>query len=248
MGPTPPSPATPAVPAPAHCPSGPASLPSCLPPAVAAADLEDREGADSWTVGSRPPPGQALPPNASRVGAFAAAAGRSASAFVEAFRSVVGNHRRCAKGPRGLAWGGLARMPALHGALRLRARQCLRTSAPAIQLSRCSPNCPSTYLPAARTTRAMAAARTERPDSLRRMRGAALAQQEQPPSAARWTPVATLPSTAPHCARRRGVGRAARRPAAGEVAERFFCCSPRPTLIAGCRHFGSGTVAAADAV
>ncbi|KAI7836708.1 hypothetical protein COHA_009484 [Chlorella ohadii] len=60
---------------------------------VAAADLEDREGMDSWTVGSRPPPGQALPPNASRVGAFAAAAGRSASAFVEAFRSVVGNHR-----------------------------------------------------------------------------------------------------------------------------------------------------------
>ncbi len=63
---------------------------------MAAADLEDREGMDSWTVGSRPPPGQALPPNASRVGAFAAAAGRSASAFVEAFRSVVGNHRRCA--------------------------------------------------------------------------------------------------------------------------------------------------------
>ena len=69
--------------------------------AVAAADLEDREGTDSWTVGSRPPPGQALPPNASRVGAFAAAAGRSASAFVEAFRSVVGNHRRCAR----TVWG-----------------------------------------------------------------------------------------------------------------------------------------------
>lgn len=66
---------------------------------MAAADLEDREGTDSWTVGSRPPPGQALPPNASRVGAFAAAAGRSASAFVEAFRSVVGNHRRCAVRP-----------------------------------------------------------------------------------------------------------------------------------------------------
>ena len=61
-------------------------------PAVAAADLEDRDASDSWTVGSRPQAG-GLPPNASRVGAFAAAAGRGATAFVEAFRSVVGNHR-----------------------------------------------------------------------------------------------------------------------------------------------------------
>lgn len=58
---------------------------------MAAADLEDRAAEDSWTVGSRAT--GALPRDASRVGAFAAAAGRGATAFVEAFRSVVGNHR-----------------------------------------------------------------------------------------------------------------------------------------------------------
>jgi hypothetical protein len=62
-----------------------------LPPAVAPADLEDRDAADSWTVGSRPQEERFT--GGSRVGAFAAAAGRGASAFVEAFRSVVGNHR-----------------------------------------------------------------------------------------------------------------------------------------------------------
>ncbi|KAL4426827.1 hypothetical protein ABPG77_006613 [Micractinium sp. CCAP 211/92] len=58
---------------------------------VAPSDLEDRDAADSWTVGSRPQ--QERYTGGSRVGAFAAAAGRGASAFVEAFRSVVGNHR-----------------------------------------------------------------------------------------------------------------------------------------------------------
>lgn len=68
-------------------------LPICppLPIAVAPSDLEDRDAADSWTVGSRPQ--QERYTGGSRVGAFAAAAGRGASAFVEAFRSVVGNHR-----------------------------------------------------------------------------------------------------------------------------------------------------------
>lgn len=61
------------------------------PAAVAPADLEDRDAADSWTVGSRPQ--QERYTGGSRVGAFAAAAGRGATAFVEAFRSVVGNHR-----------------------------------------------------------------------------------------------------------------------------------------------------------
>lgn len=60
---------------------------------VAAADLEDRDAGeeDSWTVGSRPQHDRYT--SGSRVGAFAAAAGRGATAFVEAFRSVVGNHR-----------------------------------------------------------------------------------------------------------------------------------------------------------
>ena len=60
---------------------------------MAAADLEDRDAndQDSWTVGSRPQHDRYN--SGSRVGAFAAAAGRGASAFVEAFRSVVGNHR-----------------------------------------------------------------------------------------------------------------------------------------------------------
>ena len=60
--------------------------------AVAAADLEDREAGDeAWTVGSRPSRDGYQP--SSRVGAFAAAAGRGASAFVEAFRSAMGTHR-----------------------------------------------------------------------------------------------------------------------------------------------------------
>jgi hypothetical protein len=59
-----------------------------------AADLVDRaadEGEDSWTVGSRP--AQDKYKSDSRVGAFAAAAGRGASAFVEAFRLAVGGYR-----------------------------------------------------------------------------------------------------------------------------------------------------------
>ena len=63
---------------------------------MAAADLEDRDAngdadGDSCTVGSRADEEHYT--NGSRVGAFAAAAGRGASAFVEAFRSVVGTHR-----------------------------------------------------------------------------------------------------------------------------------------------------------
>ncbi|PSC73661.1 dual specificity phosphatase CDC14A isoform X2 [Micractinium conductrix] len=60
---------------------------------VAPQDLEDRDAADadSWTLNSRPQLERYT--GGSRVGAFAAAAGRGASAFVEAFRSVVGNHR-----------------------------------------------------------------------------------------------------------------------------------------------------------
>ena len=62
---------------------------------MAPADLEDRDAngdGDSWTVGSRADE-EGHYTNGSRVGAFAAAAGRGASAFVEAFRSVVGTHR-----------------------------------------------------------------------------------------------------------------------------------------------------------
>lgn len=58
---------------------------------VAPQDLEDRDADDSWTVGSRPQ--QEKYPSGSRVGAFAAAAGRGATAFVEAFRSAMGAHR-----------------------------------------------------------------------------------------------------------------------------------------------------------
>ncbi len=72
------------------CTSSSSSVPSFLVCAVAPGDLEDRD-ADSWTVGSRPQEERYT--GGSRVGAFAAAAGRGASAFVEAFRSVVGNHR-----------------------------------------------------------------------------------------------------------------------------------------------------------
>ncbi len=67
------------------------SRPSSTHTAVAASDLEDRDASDSWTVGSRLQDERYK--EGSRVGAFAAAAGRGASAFVEAFRSVVGNHR-----------------------------------------------------------------------------------------------------------------------------------------------------------
>jgi hypothetical protein len=54
-------------------------------------DLEDREVDDDWTVGSQPSGADAL--GSSKVGALAAAAGRGASAFVEAFRSAVGTYR-----------------------------------------------------------------------------------------------------------------------------------------------------------
>jgi protein-tyrosine phosphatase len=65
---------------------------------VARSALEDRDmteeelSTESWTVSSQPQ----LDKNynsTSRVGAFAAAAGRGASAFVEAFRSAVGAHK-----------------------------------------------------------------------------------------------------------------------------------------------------------
>lgn len=64
---------------------------------AARGDLEDRDaspgsaGGDSWTVGSQPAADRST--GNGRVGAFAAAAGRGASAFVEAFRHAVGNYR-----------------------------------------------------------------------------------------------------------------------------------------------------------
>ena len=72
--------------------------------AAAASSLEDREmedagplargdDGDGWTVGSQPVHDKNYSSNNSRVGAFAAAAGRGATAFVEAFRSAVGAHR-----------------------------------------------------------------------------------------------------------------------------------------------------------
>ncbi|KAG7672017.1 putative Dual specificity protein phosphatase CDC14AB [Nannochloris sp. 'desiccata'] len=66
---------------------------------VARSALEDREmteeelTTESWTVSSQPVPDHRNYNSASRVGAFAAAAGRGASAFVEAFRSAVGAHK-----------------------------------------------------------------------------------------------------------------------------------------------------------
>jgi hypothetical protein len=59
---------------------------------VAACDLEDRDACeeDDWTVGTQHPPNRHT---GSRVGALAAAAGRGASAFVEAFRSALGTHK-----------------------------------------------------------------------------------------------------------------------------------------------------------
>jgi hypothetical protein len=70
--------------------------------AVDGAALEDRDlvevvggrdyAEDSWTVTSQPVHDKNYS-SSSRVGAFAAAAGRGASAFVEAFRSAVGTHR-----------------------------------------------------------------------------------------------------------------------------------------------------------
>ena len=57
-----------------------------------AADLVDRAAdEEDWTVGSRP--AQMNYKNESKVGALASAAGRGASAFVEAFRSAVGGYR-----------------------------------------------------------------------------------------------------------------------------------------------------------
>lgn len=70
------------------------------------AALEDREMVegghsadmeDSWRVGSQPAEYYS---SGSRVGALAAAAGRGASAFVEAFRSAVGAHRTSYSGSR----------------------------------------------------------------------------------------------------------------------------------------------------
>ena len=73
--------------------------PNLLTVPVAPADLEDREAAeDDWTVGSAPQ--QRLQHQGSRVGALAAAAGRGASAFVEAFRSAMGAHRTSYAGRR----------------------------------------------------------------------------------------------------------------------------------------------------
>jgi cell division cycle 14 len=65
---------------------------------VAPSALEDRDmteeelSTESWTVSSQPVPDRNYN-STSRVGAFAAAAGRGASAFVEAFRSAVGAHK-----------------------------------------------------------------------------------------------------------------------------------------------------------
>ena len=66
---------------------------------VAASALEDKElpdmektTTDSWTVSSQPVHDKNYS-ESSRVGAFAAAAGRGASAFVEAFRFAVGAHK-----------------------------------------------------------------------------------------------------------------------------------------------------------
>jgi cell division cycle 14 len=65
---------------------------------VARSALEDRDmteeelSTESWTVSSQPVPDRNYN-STSRVGAFAAAAGRGASAFVEAFRSAVGAHK-----------------------------------------------------------------------------------------------------------------------------------------------------------
>ncbi|KDD74234.1 hypothetical protein H632_c1468p0, partial [Helicosporidium sp. ATCC 50920] len=59
--------------------------------ADALTQLEDTGEDDSWTVDSRPV--QARYAGSTRVGALAAAAGRSANAFVEAFRAAVGSHR-----------------------------------------------------------------------------------------------------------------------------------------------------------
>jgi len=70
--------------------------------ASAVSALEDRDmvdagplalGEESWTVGSQPAQDDTYSSNSSRVGALAAAAGRGATAFVEAFRSAVGAHR-----------------------------------------------------------------------------------------------------------------------------------------------------------
>lgn len=71
--------------------------------AVGSAALEDRdmeeceqaeaEGGESWTVSSQPVADRNYSSQSNRVGAFAAAAGRGANVFVEAFRSVVGTHR-----------------------------------------------------------------------------------------------------------------------------------------------------------
>eukprot|EP00887_Chlorella_sp_A99_P005476 scaffold1.g5476.t1 len=58
---------------------------------VAPTDLEDRDADEGWTVGSQLQQ-ERFPPS-SRVGALAAAAGRGATAFVEAFRSAMGAHR-----------------------------------------------------------------------------------------------------------------------------------------------------------
>ena len=56
---------------------------------VAASGGRLRTNSEDWSV----PSGVSGPEGAGSVGAFAAAAGRGASAFVEAFRSVVGAHR-----------------------------------------------------------------------------------------------------------------------------------------------------------
>ena len=75
---------------------------------VAPSALEDRDAmdldlelADNWTVSSQPVMDTNYSPS-SRVGAFAAAAGRGANAFVEAFRSAVGSHKANYAGKRRL--------------------------------------------------------------------------------------------------------------------------------------------------
>lgn len=52
-----------------------------------------RKTSEDWSVGSQPVLDHTIKASSTGVGVFAAAAGRGASAFVEAFRSVVGAHR-----------------------------------------------------------------------------------------------------------------------------------------------------------
>lgn len=65
---------------------------SVAPSALEDRDAIDLELADNWTVSSQPVMDKNYSPS-SRVGAFAAAAGRGATAFVEAFRTAVGSHK-----------------------------------------------------------------------------------------------------------------------------------------------------------